>query len=125
MWKVRERTVKEQERISLFRRSVFAYLTTAACFGVVIGVLISGNTTPMAERIIGVCMSYAELMAMLYLGASVIDRSGVVSKLADRFGSHQGTRGPQEAEYPSHREQYRERYEALPPREYRAPDDNR
>jgi hypothetical protein len=38
----------------------------------------------MMERVILSLMGYAELMGMLYVGASVIDRSKVLTKIAER-----------------------------------------
>lgn len=82
------RTVDDQERISLGRRAVFAFGTTMCSFGLVVAVLWLEPESSLGEKIIGSVMSYAELMAMLYLGASVIDRTKLVDKFTARFDTY-------------------------------------
>jgi uncharacterized membrane protein len=84
-WK--ERTDRAQEQISLTRRSIFAFTTTFYCLFVVTYILWTGAATPLAEKAVGALMSFAETMAMLYLGASVIDRSKVLTKIGESWGT--------------------------------------
>lgn len=98
------RTVGEQERISLGRRAIFAFGTTMASFALVVAVLWLEPESSLGEKVIGSVMSYAELMAMLYLGASVIDRTRLVDKIGARFDTYgaetpRHTIQPEEVQY--------------------------
>jgi hypothetical protein len=73
------------DRISRIRRAVFAFSTTFLCIGGTLGIVFSGFETTLATRVAEALMSYAELMAMLYLGASVIDRAEVARALSSRW----------------------------------------
>lgn len=84
-WK--ERTERAQEQVSLTRRSIYAFTTTFFCLTLVAYVVWSGNTTSLAEKAVGALMGFAETMAMLYLGASVIDRSKVLTKIGETWGT--------------------------------------
>ncbi len=57
----------------------------------------------MAEKVVMALMSYAELMAMLYLGASVIDRTKMVDKIGERFNP--GAMPPDAQPYPGEQPQ--------------------
>lgn len=79
----KERVVTEQERISLLRRSVYAFGGTIVAFTMVLGVLWANPHTTLGERIVNGAFSFAELVAMLYMGASVIDRTKLVDKVSE------------------------------------------
>ena len=99
MVKARElRTVPTQEQISLLRRSIFAFSTTFACFALVIAVLWLNPEGSLGEKIVGACMSYAELMAMLYLSASVVDRTKLVDRVSERFTGPARSSAPEDDE---------------------------
>lgn len=82
-WK--ERSDRAQEQVSLTRRSVYAFSTTFYCLFIVGYIIWSGAASPLAEKTVGALMSFAETMAMLYLGASVIDRSKVLAKIGENW----------------------------------------
>lgn len=76
------------DRNSRIRRSVFSFSTTFVCLGGTLGIVFSGFESTLATRVAEALMSYAELMAMLYLGASVIDRTDVVKRVAWRWNAN-------------------------------------
>lgn len=86
-WK--ERSDRAQEQVSLTRRSFYAFSTTFYCLLIVGYIVWSGAASPLAEKTVGALMSFAETMAMLYLGASVIDRSKVLTKIGENWRGQQ------------------------------------
>lgn len=80
------------DRVSRLRRSVFAYSTTFVCIVGTLGIVFGGFDSTLATHVAGALMSYAELMALLYLGASVIDRQNVVKRVAT-YWNRPGNRG--------------------------------
>lgn len=83
---IAEADVDGETYVSRLRRAVFAYTTTFACIGCTAAALFLKLEGSLAERIVAALMSYAELMAMLYLGAGVLDRSKVLDRLGESFG---------------------------------------
>lgn len=114
-----ESAPRSQDRTSLFRRGLFAFGTTVVCFALVTFVLVAGLTSTMAEKVVMALMSYAELMAMLYLGASVIDRTQMIDKIGARVNP--GPMPPDAQPYPgeqAHTQQYTEHQRHLQQAEY-------
>lgn len=85
-WK--ERSERAQEQVSLTRRSIYAFATTFFCLTLVAYLTIWGTPSSMTEKTVGALMSFTETMAMLYLGASVIDRSRVLTKIGEKWGEN-------------------------------------
>ena len=73
------------DQVSGLRRAVFAYSTTFICIGGTLGVVFGGYESTIATRVAEALMGYAELMAMLYLGASVIDRGRLIERVTRRW----------------------------------------
>lgn len=90
MWQMawKERSDKAQEQISLTRRSIFAFGTTFFSLGLVayLNVWIP-EPTSLNEKTVAALLSLAETIAMLYVGASVIDRSRVLTKIGEQWGN--------------------------------------
>jgi hypothetical protein len=82
---VQDADVTGETQVSRLRRAVFAYTTTFTCIGCTGFALFLKLEGPLAERAVSSLMNYAELMAMLYLGAGVLDRSRLLDKLGERF----------------------------------------
>lgn len=74
-----------ETQVSRLRRAVFAYSTTFTCIGCTGFALVHKLEGPLAERAVSSLMNYAELMAMLYLGAGVLDRSRLLDKFGESF----------------------------------------
>lgn len=89
----------EQDRLSTFRRYIFASWTTAANLVITCVVMWKGGETILAQTVINAAYSYMELMAVLLLSASVIDRSRLIDRfLPSRFGGGYGLRDDRDSD---------------------------
>ncbi len=86
----------EQDRLSTFRRYIFATWTTALNLVIVCVVTYRSDNGLLSQQVVNGAYSYMELMACLLLGASVIDRTRLVDKfMPTRFtGGDDRDRGP-------------------------------
>lgn len=107
----KNRCVTEQERISLARRSIYAFSGTIASFAMVAWVLFTGQPGTLSERVVTGAFAFAELVAMLYMGASVIDRTKLIDKVSTYW------------DRPTARPDEQEDYTPRRPRRGRKPDD--
>lgn len=83
------------DRVSRLRRSVFAFSTTFICLAGTLAITLLGFDSTLATRVAEALMSYAELQAILYLGASVLDRQEVVKRVVRHWRRTSTTRrGP-------------------------------
>lgn len=78
------------DRVSRLRRSIFAYVTTLVCLGGTLAIVALGLESTLATRVAEALMSYAELMAILYLGASVIDRQEIIKRVGRHWRKPRG-----------------------------------
>lgn len=73
----------EQDRLSTFRRYIFASWTTALNLLIVALISYRGDNGLLSQQTINAAYGYMELMAALLLGASVIDRTSLVDKITN------------------------------------------
>lgn len=78
------------DRVSRLRRAIFAYVTTLVCLGGTLAIVVIGLESTLATRVAEALMSYAELMAILYLGASVIDRQQIIRRVGRHWRRQRG-----------------------------------
>jgi hypothetical protein len=73
------------DRRSRIRRATYAFLGTFGGLGGSIGLAVGNYDSVLAQKVVDGLMSFAQLMAMMYLGAGVLDRSAILSKIGDGF----------------------------------------
>jgi hypothetical protein len=78
------------ERGYVLRRVAYVGLTTFACITVPSVLTFRGYSGPMAETLTKGLLDLAQVLAWLYLGAGVLDRSGVLAKIGEGFQSRRG-----------------------------------
>lgn len=81
-WQVTTDEFKAQ-RWSAIRRAFYIGCTTAFCLVMPSVFVLMGYEGMLVERTSQALLSLAELLAMLYLGAGVIDRSKVLDKIGE------------------------------------------
>lgn len=77
------------ERISRVRRAWYAFVSTLFCLTVPVSFVYLRLESTLAIKVAEGLFSFAELMAILYLSAGVIDRADIGRHLAARFNRHE------------------------------------
>lgn len=82
---------KGHEPVNRTRR--FVYIATITAFALLSAAFLTfeGRTSSLSVRYVELAMSLVETIALLYLGASVLDRSDVLGKLGDSLGRRSKT----------------------------------
>lgn len=81
------------ERGYSLRRLFYVVTTTAACLTIPTVMVFVGASGPMAEAVAKGMLNIAEVNVWLYLGAGVLDRSGILSKIGEGFSGRKGPGG--------------------------------
>lgn len=76
------------ERISRVRRAWYSFTSTLFCLTVPVIFVLMGFENTLAQKVAEGLFSFAELMAILYLSAGVIDRADIGRHIASRFSRH-------------------------------------
>lgn len=85
--------VRTEER-SRIRRAVFSYVVTAFCLAsMMVLAFFKKDDSQLALRTMESFSSIVEWMISIYLGASVIDRSGVLKGIASRISQNDSKEG--------------------------------
>ncbi|XAI96063.1 hypothetical protein [Microcystis phage Mwe-JY26] len=76
-----------QTPINRTRRFAYIALVTAAAMGGALSIPLAGFDNRVAERAVEGLLGLAEIVVIVYVGASVTDRSGLLGKLGDAMAS--------------------------------------
>lgn len=76
------------QRISRVRRAIYAFSSMLFCLTVPVIFVFMGFESTLAMKVVEGLMSFAELMAILYLGAGVIDGIDIGSHIKRRWYTH-------------------------------------
>lgn len=79
------RADERADEVSRLRRAVFAYVGTFGSLGCAISFVYLGYTGPLVERVADSLIEFSMTMALLYLGAGVLDRSRLLNRIGDGF----------------------------------------
>lgn len=85
---VKEVSPDKCDRISKVRRAWYSFTSTIFCLGVPVIFVFMGFESVLAQKVADGLFSFAELMAILYLSAGVIDRADIGRHLSNRFNRH-------------------------------------
>lgn len=73
------------DRISRLRRAWFIAIGSTVAIGVPCALALLGYESPLAIKVVDGMLGYAELLALLYLGSQVIDRSQILHRIGGRW----------------------------------------
>lgn len=87
-FKIKETAPDKCDRISRVRRAWYSFASTVFCLLVPVLFVFMGFESNLAQKVAEGLFSFAELMAILYLSAGVIDRADIGRHIASRFARH-------------------------------------
>jgi uncharacterized membrane protein (DUF485 family) len=87
-FRVKDVTPQRCDRISRVRRAWYSFTSTLFCLLVPVVFVLMGFESVLAQKVAEGLFSFAELMAILYLSAGVIDRADIGRHIANRFARH-------------------------------------
>ena len=94
------------DRISRLRRAVFAFGSTSFCLFMPVVFVLMGFENTLARTVTDGLLSFAELMAVLYLSAGVIDNAGLGRFIRNRFERHSQSQETFDATAPQYDSSY-------------------
>lgn len=86
---VKEVSRETGDRISRARRAWYAFCSTVFCLFVPVVFVVMGFDNTLAIKVVEGLLSFAELMAILYLSAGVIDRADIGRHIGARWNRHE------------------------------------